>query len=213
MAKKAPTRSPLRTAARETASEVYRDAILAAAEAEFSTQGYAATKMVDVARRAGLSVGALYRYFESKEAIFCSLMERAATEVLARMDKAGEPSDPCERLAALIDVNLGFIEENRPMFLAFHSLGDADRASCQSLVDESQGVRCRIFALYRQALADGIAAGAFRNDIPVDDQLAFLTGTIHGFIESWITGDATGSLAEKSALIARLTLRALGGTS
>lgn len=210
--KKAPP-SPLRTAARETASEVYRDAILAAAEAEFSTQGYAATKMVDVARRAGLSVGALYRYFENKEAMFCSLMERAATDVLSRMEKAGTPEDPRERLAALIAVNLGFIEENRPMFLAFHGLGDSDRASCHSLVEESQSVRGRIFALYRQALADGIATGAFRDDIPLDDQLAFLTGTIHGFIESWISGDAPGGLAEKAALISRLTLRALGGTS
>lgn len=212
MSKKA-QRSPLHTAARQTATEVYRDAILAAAEAEFSARGYAATKMVDVARRAGLSVGALYRYFENKEAIFCSLMERAATEVLGRMEKAGEPADPAERLAALIAVNLGFIEENRSMFLAFHSLGDADRASCHALVEESQSVRCRIFELYRQALADGVAAGAFRDDIPVDDQLAFLTGTIHGFIESWIGAGATGPLTDKSALVSRLTLRALGGIS
>jgi TetR/AcrR family transcriptional regulator len=192
---------------------MYRDAILAAAEAEFSTRGYAATKMVDVARRAGLSVGALYRYFENKEAIFCSLIERGAADVIARMEKAGEPADPRDRLAALIRVNLAFIEENRPMFLAFHTLGDTDRASCRALVEESDSVRCRVSELYRKALADGVAAGAFRDDIPVDDQLAFLTGTIHGFIEAWITGDGAGGLAEKSALISRLTLRALGGTS
>jgi len=201
----------VRAAARETASGVYRDAILAAAQAEFAIQGYAATKMVDVARRAGLSVGALYRYFENKEAIFFSMMERGAADVLARMEKASEAADPAERLAGLISVNLRFIEENRSMFLVFHQLRDSDRAHCQMLAAESDSVRGRIFAMFRRALADGVAAGTFRADIPLDDQLAFLTGTIHGFIESWLASDG-GSLADKSPLITRLTLRALGGT-
>src|SRR5262245_25436151 len=73
-----PARGDVRAAARATASSVYRDAILQAAEDVFTERGYVAAKMIDVARRAGMSVGALYRHFDSKEAIFESLVRRAS---------------------------------------------------------------------------------------------------------------------------------------
>ena len=44
-----------------------RDQILAAALACFARQGYHATSMDDVVRESGLSVGAIYTYFSSKE--------------------------------------------------------------------------------------------------------------------------------------------------
>jgi AcrR family transcriptional regulator len=207
-------RHAVRTAVRETASGVYRDAILAAAEAEFTDRGYAATKMVDVARRAGLSVGALYRHFENKEAIFVSLMSRAAEALLGRLHAAAAAApDARARLAALIEVNLRFIEENRGMFLVFHKLGDSDRAACHLLVKESEEVRARIFTCFREAIADGVSRGALRDDVALDDQLAFLTGAVHGFLEAWILEAGARPLAAKADVITHLVLRALGGSS
>jgi AcrR family transcriptional regulator len=209
-----PRKRSLRAAARETASSVYRDAILEAAAQEFADQGYAATRMVDVARRAGMSVGALYRYFENKEAIFVCLMDRARDDVLNRMSSvAGKILDPRKRLAALVETMLGFIEDNRGMFLAFHQLGDADRAACRGMVEHSEDVRERMYAIYRAALEDGIGHGDLRHDVAVDDQLAFLTGAMHGFIEGWIRNGAEGRLVEKAPVIAHLTMTALRGDS
>lgn len=51
--------------------------ILQAAAACFARAGYRLTSMTDVAAEAGLSVGALYRYFSSKEVLFRSLFVRA----------------------------------------------------------------------------------------------------------------------------------------
>jgi AcrR family transcriptional regulator len=203
-------RTAIRAQARETASTVYRDAILAAARAEFTDRGYGLTKMVDVARRAGMSVGALYRHFENKEAIFVSLMEGASEEVLGRLaDVADE--DPRERLTAMIRIVLSFIEENRGMFLVFNQLGDADRATCHQLVDKSESVRERFFAAFRDACTAGIARGAFRKDVAAEDQSHFVRGAMHGFIEAWMRSDGEGRLVDKAEVIARLTLRALGG--
>jgi AcrR family transcriptional regulator len=207
-------RSAVRAAVRETASEVYRETILGAAESEFIDRGYAAARMVDVARRAGMSVGALYRHFDSKEAIFVSLAERAAGAVLDRMRRTTEAVDaPRARIAGLIETMLGFIEENRGMFLTFHQLGDADRAACRALVERSESTRNALFAIYRDALADGVARGDFRDDVAVDDQLAFVTGAVHGFLEQWAAAGGRGGLVEKSPVIAQLTLTALGGSS
>src|ERR1700690_2135267 len=50
--------------------------ILDAALACFSERGFAATRMEDIARRAGISKGTIYLYFESKEAVFKALAQR-----------------------------------------------------------------------------------------------------------------------------------------
>lgn len=51
--------------------------ILAAASALFTEKGFAATRMDDVAQRAGVSKGTLYLYFPSKEELFKALVRTA----------------------------------------------------------------------------------------------------------------------------------------
>jgi AcrR family transcriptional regulator len=51
--------------------------ILAAASALFTEKGFAATRMDDVAARAGVSKGTLYLYFPSKEELFKALVRTA----------------------------------------------------------------------------------------------------------------------------------------
>lgn len=53
-----------------------REAILDAAEACFNREGVAATRIDDIVAEAGLSVGALYRYFRSKDEIIVAVGER-----------------------------------------------------------------------------------------------------------------------------------------
>ena len=51
-----------------------RDAILAAALDEFSARGFAATRLDDVAQRAGVAKGTIYLYFRDKESLFQELV-------------------------------------------------------------------------------------------------------------------------------------------
>jgi len=60
------------------AKEDRRQILLAAALDEFFDRGFAAARMDDIARRAGVSKGALYLYFPSKEAMFQALVETYA---------------------------------------------------------------------------------------------------------------------------------------
>ncbi|MDX2262338.1 MAG: TetR/AcrR family transcriptional regulator [Gemmatimonadales bacterium] len=50
--------------------------LLDAALGEFYARGFSATKIDDIARRAGVTVGTVYRYFPSKEALFHAVVER-----------------------------------------------------------------------------------------------------------------------------------------
>ena len=64
-----------------------RDQILAAAMACFARQGYHATSMDDVVRESGLSVGAIYTYFASKEDLFLALSDRRAEQTLSYLNE------------------------------------------------------------------------------------------------------------------------------
>ncbi|SDM86311.1 TetR/AcrR family transcriptional regulator [Maricaulis salignorans] len=58
--------------------EARPEEILTAALAIFAEQGFAAARVEDIARRAGLSKGAVYLYFPSKEAMLNALVEQSA---------------------------------------------------------------------------------------------------------------------------------------
>jgi AcrR family transcriptional regulator len=59
-----------------------RDQILDAAWVCFGRRGYHETTMQDICKEGGLSYGALYRYFDSKEAILRATSERSQTEAM-----------------------------------------------------------------------------------------------------------------------------------
>jgi AcrR family transcriptional regulator len=71
--------------------------ILDAALTQFAEKGFAACRMDDIAKRAGISKGTIYLYFDSKEAVFKALAERAIGERIAAISgqlQAFEGSTP-----------------------------------------------------------------------------------------------------------------------
>lgn len=56
--------------------------ILAAALTVFIEQGFAAAKLEEVAKRAGIAKGTLYRYFDTKEDLFRAVVQHASAENL-----------------------------------------------------------------------------------------------------------------------------------
>src|SRR3569623_2169888 len=62
-------------------AEARPDEVLDAALTLFIERGFAATRVEDIASQAGLSKGAVYLYFPSKEAILEGLVKRAVLPV------------------------------------------------------------------------------------------------------------------------------------
>lgn len=85
-------------------SEARPDEILDAAMGIFAERGFDAARMDDIAARAGVSKGALYIYFDSKEALLKGLVEREVAPVaamLSGMANAGA-EDPQATLRLII---------------------------------------------------------------------------------------------------------------
>jgi AcrR family transcriptional regulator len=79
--------SPLR----EQRAQQTRDAVLAAATRLFTTRGWAATGMRDIAREAGTATETLYSYFPSKVALLRTVIDIAVVGDEAAVPLAGRP--------------------------------------------------------------------------------------------------------------------------
>jgi len=76
-----------------------REAILAAALDEFSARGFAAARLDDVARRAGVAKGTIYLYFRDKEALFQELVRSVISPLIARFETTVEIDLPARVVA------------------------------------------------------------------------------------------------------------------
>ncbi len=78
-----------------------RERILDAAEVCFARTGFHATTMQDICREAGISAGALYVYFPSKEALIEGLTERDRAEFQMRFEGLADAPDIMQALQSL----------------------------------------------------------------------------------------------------------------
>lgn len=143
------------------------DEVLDAALALFVENGFAQTRVEDIARRAGISKGAVYLYFPSKEALVEGLVQRAirpiAEEAIEQL--ADLPGDP----RVIISTVLRLLARR---ILVAHTL------AIPKLILREAPVFPEIAALYRREVLDrvvpaltalirrGVAEGRFRQIDP-----------------------------------------------
>ncbi|RLJ68022.1 TetR/AcrR family transcriptional regulator [Sulfurisoma sediminicola] len=73
--------------------------LLAAALEVFAEKGFAATRLEEIAARAGVSKGTVYLYFESKEALFKAAIETAMTPAVEAVEAiANDPTRPAAEM-------------------------------------------------------------------------------------------------------------------
>lgn len=142
--------------------------ILEAAEAAFADDGLG-VPVDEIARRAGVGAGTLYRNFPTKEALFEAVIRHhldALAEEAARLSAGDEPG------AALF----GFLEHLARQASARRNLVDAlvgaGLLDTESFAAHKQGVTAGLELLLHRAQA----AGAVRADVTVDDLFGMVVG-------------------------------------
>src|SRR5512141_103498 len=105
---------PAAAGARAKRSAERRKAILAAALDEFSSRGFAATRLDDVARRADVAKGTIYLHFADKETLFQELIRMELSPVLSALEHAAHADIPIRQVAEqLIEIFVREIFETR----------------------------------------------------------------------------------------------------
>jgi len=183
-----------------------RAQILAAAMLCFARQGYRATSMDDVVRESGLSVGAIYSYFPSKEELFLALADDRANQTLAYLndlfrrpgpmaDKNREAVDYffrllSDELASLARVNVEFMSE----------------ATKSERIKERQRRRVEsVRQFLRWLFTEGQRRGEIRADVDVEASAELAMALNEGIVLLTATGLRSVSLdALKPAYLALL---------
>jgi AcrR family transcriptional regulator len=97
----APAGAKLRASRREKTAAT-RSAILSAALEEFSGRGFAATRLDDVSRRAGVAKGTIYVHFRDKESLFEELVKEELGPMVGMLQSAGMRDVPLRAFASQI---------------------------------------------------------------------------------------------------------------
>ena len=97
-----PGRAPNGGAARAGRRNERRATILAAALDEFAARGFAATRLDDVARRAGVAKGTIYLYFRDKESLFQELVRTMLSPLVGAIEAAPLRDLPIRAVAEMI---------------------------------------------------------------------------------------------------------------
>jgi len=147
-------------------AERNRQRILDAARELFAQDGLGVT-LNDVAHRAGVGVGTVYRRFPDKAQLIEELFEQQVSELVGLMEEALQDPDPWRGLTGFLRRNLELQTRDR----AFREIIVSTPESTQRL----HRIRQRMFPLGAQLVQRAKESGALRADFgPSDVPMMFL---------------------------------------
>lgn len=153
--------------------------LLRSAEAVFAQKGLTAARIEEITKRAGLSKGAFYLHFESKEALFRQVVESFLARLRACMLTPDEveklPGDPAEvvQFCHARDVEVyEFLWQNRAM-LAILQACEGEHVYLMRAFRDEMTNNCQMWIdLWKKK-------GLFRTDVDSEVAAALLSGAYH----------------------------------
>ena len=137
-----------------------REKVLEAARSVFSEHGRDA-QMDDVARRAGVGVGTVYRHFPTKEALIEALMVDSFQTIAAAAEAALEIEDPWDAFSSVLWRGAEIMAADRALSEVFASIPGAMEQAMPTV----EGLTGSVEILMERARD----AGVLRSDAVLDD--------------------------------------------
>jgi len=162
-----------------------------------------------IAQRMGLTQGALFRHFPTKDAILESVMDWVAERLLARVDKAAaSAASPMAALEAVFMAHIDFVAEHpgvpRMLFGELQRPGDTlPKKMVQALI-RRYGERLQ------HLLETGKTQGELHAQLDIEAASVSFIGSIQGLVmQSLLAGDVTRMRREAVGVVA-IYLRGIG---
>lgn len=151
-------------APKQARAHATRRAILESAAAAFARGGLAGTSLNDLIRGSGLTKGAFYFHFASKQDLAVAVFRSKQEQLLAGMAAAVRPDDPAlERLVAMLEARVELLGED-PSLRCVLQLGQELRIGADP-DSEYAGFQETAIAVIADLLAEGRRDGSVRADV------------------------------------------------
>ncbi len=193
-------------------TEARQAEIVAAALRLAQNSSPASITTTDLARALGLSQGALFKHFPTKEAIWLAAMAWVAEHLLGALnDAAQQAATPLEALRGVFDAHVDFVVTHPGVpRMIFHELQQPADSPLK------QQVRSLLQA-YRQLLLRLLKAAVQRGDVAADlDESAAATlfvGIVQGLVMQSMLSGQISTMQADAPRIFHLYLRGIRSTS
>ena len=140
------------------------DSILRTAAEEFADRGFAGTAISSIAKKAGVSVGVIYKYYAGKEDLFNACVAKSLRTMEEVLDAAKNSGGSMLEMAdVLITEAQNFAKENPEYIRLYHqrtvSGSPAGKAQSAELIESATA------RLYESFIKEASDAGTIRKDI------------------------------------------------
>lgn len=181
--------------------------LIAVATRLFAEKGFDRTTVADIVKEAGVTKGAMYHYFASKDDLLSEVYTRVLRVQMRRLEEIADSTAPVlDRIrAAAADVattSIENIDDTMIFWRSMHQLGEEQ----QSAVRRD---RREYHSRFKALLEEAVDAGQVRTDIPIDIVIDYFFGAVH-HVTSWYHAD--GSLTPRGVgdYFAELLMTSLG---
>ena len=145
-----------------------REQLLAAAEQEFAERG-AAASVADIARRAGVAKGTVFRHFATKEELMTAVVEGHLLTLIGTAQGLADAADPGEALLAFLGVAA---DERRQHDIDYLMSATQDDGTVSELRD-------RLITALGALVDRAREAGALRPDVTTTDVFLLMCAPVH----------------------------------
>ncbi len=192
--------------ARASAVRPVKERLLRVATRLFARNGFEGTSVQDIVDAAGVTKGAMYHYYGSKDDLLYEVYHQLLTMQTTRLAEIVKgPGTPDERLrAAAIDVvvsSLANLDDMIVFFRSLHMLPDDRQTQVRA---ERRAYNDQFKALVEEGMADG----TFRTEVPADIVVHYYLSAVNQ-LGSWFRPDGPLSPTQVGEQYTELLLGAL----
>jgi AcrR family transcriptional regulator len=184
-----------------------RRQILEAAKSVFADAGYHGASINAIIERAQIARGTFYLYFESKAAVFDSILDEAMRELRGRIHRIDvetpTAAPPQQQLREQVVATLEYIVRDRALATLLLSAGHTPDAEAAERLDQFFG---EVRGLLERAMESGMEIGLLRKVHPQLAAAAML-GMFRGVVEQLVTQAEVPPLETVVAEVLMIALR------
>jgi len=158
----------------------------------FLGKGYAGATTNEIAGSAGVSKGALYWYFKSKEDILGAILDRYCDEFMEGITKKvnGCSGDFITKFKMFYKFTTEFARDDRELLLAFTALLIEFAGTGTRLEKRMKGINNRYVLIIQKLLEDGIRDGTVGKEIDAAIYAQFFASALMGSLFQWYLGSS-----------------------
>ena len=164
-----------------------RERIIRAGQRRFALHGFDKTTNKDIADEAGLTTGALYHYFESKQSLFVAVLVEEDARVLAGFEEAVDGVEGAvAKLHAILDraIELHHEDESLSKFVAVAPIEIDRHPEFVPIIAHAmpRGAR-NVRQFFTEIVADGQATGELDPEVPRSAIVNMLASVTQGLAQ------------------------------